>query len=158
MRLGRDSHSFRDRLAVVMPGSTERLTRCRDFRNVWKKPGPGSLSPRHWNGARLCRRPAAARGKFEGVGSLPRAAAGRGRHSRAPFQQRGRGQGEGPFPFHRVRFSGAMSNGKSKSFRRRHILHIAHCSLGIWDHWDHERSGFRTDSGLPQIWFPANSR
>src|SRR6266516_2774878 len=24
-----------------------------------------------------------------------------------------------------------MSNGKSKSFRRRHILHIAHCSLLI---------------------------
>src|SRR5437870_2987278 len=40
--------------------------------------------PVHWNGARRCRRPAAARGKFEGVGSLPRAAAGRGRHSRAP--------------------------------------------------------------------------
>src|SRR5881397_3616640 len=48
-----------------------------------------ALSPRCWNGARLCRRPAAARGKFEGVGSLPRAAAGRGRHSRAPFPQRG---------------------------------------------------------------------
>ncbi len=46
---------------------------------------PGSLCPRHWNGARLCRRPAAARGKFEGVGSLPRAAVGRGRHSRAPI-------------------------------------------------------------------------
>src|SRR6266516_2850216 len=49
-----------------------------------------------------------------------------------------------------------MSNGKSKSFRRRHILHIAHCSLLIGHlgsahrrfmkslhglstaHWDHE--------------------
>src|SRR6266536_1910754 len=64
--------------------STEFLTRCRDFPNVWKKHSPGSLSARHWNGARLCRRPAAARGKFEGVGSLQRAAVGRGRHSRAP--------------------------------------------------------------------------
>src|SRR5438552_14260215 len=56
---------------------------------------PGSLCPRHWNGARLCRRPAAARGKFEGVGSLPGAAAGRGRHSRAPLQQRGEPAGRG---------------------------------------------------------------
>src|SRR6266487_3375718 len=69
MRLGRDSHSFRERLAVVMPGSTELLTRCRDFRNGWKKHGPGSLCPRHWNAARLCRRPAAARGKFEASGA-----------------------------------------------------------------------------------------
>ena len=30
------------------------------------------LSPHHWNGARLCRRPAAARGKVEGVGSVLR--------------------------------------------------------------------------------------
>src|SRR5216117_1882007 len=64
--------------------STELLTRCRDFRNVWKKHGPGSLCPCQRNGARLCRRPAAARGKFEGVGSLQRAAVGRGRHGRAP--------------------------------------------------------------------------
>src|SRR6266487_1375974 len=49
-----------------------------------------------------------------------------------------------------------MSNGKSKSFRRRHVLHIAHCSLLIGHlgsahrrvmeslhglstaHWDHD--------------------
>src|SRR5439155_13519805 len=38
------------------------------------------------NGARLCRRPAAARGKFESVGNVRRAAAGRGRPSRAPLR------------------------------------------------------------------------
>src|SRR6059036_2692512 len=65
--------------------SNELLTPVQGFSQRVEEAWPGSLSLRLGNGARLCRRPAAARGKFEGVASLQRAAAGRGRHSRAPF-------------------------------------------------------------------------
>src|SRR6266516_4139299 len=85
---------------------------------------PGSLCPRHWNGARLCRRPAAARGKFEGVGSLPRAAAGRGRHNRAPIATQ-------PAPF----------STRSTSFKGRFASALFHFPPFLLRKGGHQKAG-----------------